>query len=75
MLIETKISKGYSTVVPAYVRKKMDIEPGDILIWELEGRELKVLPRKNVELENIIGIIDEGGDAVESKKKVQRGMK
>lgn len=75
MLMETKISKGYSTVVPAYVRKTMDIEPGDILIWELEGSDIRVSPRKKVELDNIIGIIDRGGNALEAKKKIQRGMK
>ncbi len=31
--------------------------------------------RKKVDLENILGIFDEGGNAVESKKKVQRGLK
>jgi len=75
LLMKTKISKGYSTVVPAYVRKTMDIEPGDILIWEMEGNDIRVSPRKKVELDNIIGIIEKGGDALEAKKKIQRGIK
>lgn len=75
LLMETKISKQYSTVVPASIRKTMDIEPGDILVWELEGRDLKVMPRKKVELNAIIGILDKGGNALEAKKKIQRGIK
>lgn len=75
LLMETKISKQYSTVVPASIRKTMDIEPGDILVWELEGRGLKVMPRKKVELNAIIGILDKGGNALEAKKKIQRGIK
>lgn len=32
--MKTKISKGYQVVVPAEVREKFGLEPGDILLWE-----------------------------------------
>ena len=73
MISETKISKGYSTVVPAEIRKAMNIAPGDILVWELEGKGLKVSSRSRSELEDIIGLISKGGDALESKKRIQSG--
>ena len=30
-MAETKISKGFQTVVPAEIRKKFNVGPGDIL--------------------------------------------
>ncbi|MGB2727685.1 MAG: AbrB/MazE/SpoVT family DNA-binding domain-containing protein [Halobacteriota archaeon] len=75
MMSETKISKRYSTVIPMKVRKAINIAPGDILVWELDGKNLKLFPRRRVELENIIGLISEGGDALKAKKRIQRGPK
>jgi len=75
LISETKISKGYSTVIPASVRKAIGIKPGDILLWDYDGDELKIIPRKKVNLNNIVGLIKKGGNAVESKKRIQRGAK
>lgn len=71
--MKTKISKGYQTVVPKVVRGKFGIEPGDSLLWEERGNEVVVRPKKKTTIEDIIGIISVGGDAVASKKKAQRG--
>lgn len=71
--MKTKISKGFQTVVPKEIRKKMGIKPGDSLLWEERGDSAVVKPRKRKTLEDITGIISVGGDAVELKKKVQRG--
>jgi len=74
MVSETKISSGYSTVIPADIRKSLGINPGDILEWTLEKHEIKVKPRKKVEFKDIVGLIEEGGDALSAKKKIQRGV-
>ena len=73
MACETKVSKGYQTVVPAELRQTHGISPGDKLLWEEEKGEIKVKVKKRKTLEDIAGMISVGGDAVESKKKAQRG--
>lgn len=73
MVSETKISKGYQTVVPAEFREAHSISPGDRLVWEEEKGEIKVRVKKRKTLEDIKGMINVGGDAVEWKKKAQRG--
>ncbi|MCX6696919.1 MAG: AbrB/MazE/SpoVT family DNA-binding domain-containing protein [Methanoregula sp.] len=70
---ETRLSKGNSTILPAGIRKAMNLEPGDVLEWKLVGETITVIPRKREVLENIIGMISHGGDAVESKRKAQKG--
>jgi len=75
MASETKISKGYQTVVPAELREAYGISPGDRIVWEEEKGEIKVRVRKKKTLKDIIGIVSgrEKTDAVELKKKAQRG--
>ena len=73
MLSETKISSKYQTVVPSQVRKDYDIEPGDILEWEESGKTIVLKVRKRTTLSDIKGLISVGGNAVKSKKRLQRG--
>ncbi|MEA3293588.1 MAG: AbrB/MazE/SpoVT family DNA-binding domain-containing protein [Euryarchaeota archaeon] len=75
MLSETKISKGYQTVVPAKIRKAYRIMPGDILNWTDTKGGILVQPRKKRTLKDIAGIVKADGDAVESKKRIQKGLK
>jgi bifunctional DNA-binding transcriptional regulator/antitoxin component of YhaV-PrlF toxin-antitoxin module len=75
MLSETVISKGYQTVVPAKIRKVHNLMPGDVLEWSDSENGIIVQPRKKRTLEDIIGIAQAVGDAVESKKQVQKGLK
>ncbi len=75
MLSETVISKGYQTVVPASIRKTYKIAPGDILEWVENEKGILVQVRKKRTLKDIIGIVKTEGDAVESKKKIQKGLK
>jgi AbrB family looped-hinge helix DNA binding protein len=72
---ETKISKGYQTVIPSKIRKAHNIKPGDILDWTETEKGILVQPRKKRTLQDITGLIKTEGDAVESKKKVQKGFK
>lgn len=75
MLSETVISKGYQTVVPAKIRKAHDIMPGDVLDWIDSEAGIIVHPRKKRTLNDIIGLVKSEGDAVESKKRAQKGLK
>ena len=75
MLSETVISKGYQTVVPARIRKAHRIMPGDVLEWIDTEQGILVQPRKKRTLQDIVGIVKSGGDAVESKKMIQKGLK
>ena len=70
---KTKISDGYSTVLPAEIRKALNLTPGDILQWDVEDGIITIQPRKKVTLTGICGVISSGGDAVNDKKKIQSG--
>ena len=74
MLSKTKISKGYQTVIPSAVREAFDIEPGDYVEWTERGEGLVVRFRKRKRLRDLTGIGSAPADAVELKKRVQRGM-
>ena len=73
MVSKTKISEGYSTVLPAKIRKVLNLTPGDILEWDVEDGIITIRPRKKVTLTGICGAISAGGDAVNDKKKIQSG--
>lgn len=72
---ETRLSNNNSTIVPAEVRKRFDITPGHILVWEVKNGMIEVLPQKKVTFDAIVGIIDVGGDAVAAKRRIQAGRK
>lgn len=74
VLIKTKISKGFQTVVPKEIRKKLGLVPGDSITWE-EKRDgtVVVKPKKKKSLDDVVGIIAVGGDAVADKKRVRQG--
>ncbi len=75
MSSETVVSNGYQTVVPVKIRKAHDISPGDVLEWIDTDDGIIVQPRKKRTLKDIIGLVKAEGDAVESKKRVQKGLK
>ena len=72
---KTKVSKGYQVVVPASIRKEHAIQPGDELVWESREEGIRVVPRKRLKWKDIAGMVDYPGDAVEAKRRVQRGGK
>ena len=76
MASETKISRGFQTVVPSDIRKRFDVGPGDILEWITTENGAEIKFRKKVTIDDIFGMVDgPETDAVELKKKVQRGEK
>lgn len=44
--IETKVSSGFQTVLPAEIREKFDVGPGDEVVWTVIGNEIFVRVRK-----------------------------
>ena len=45
--ITTKISKGYQTVLPSEIRRKIGGEPGDEIIWSVVGNDVFLHVRKH----------------------------
>ena len=73
MSCETKISKGFQIVVPLEIRKEFNLNPGDKLEWIKNKNEIFVKVRKRKHFKDIIGIISVDANAVELKKKAQKG--
>ncbi len=70
----TKVSKGYLTVVPREIRKASDVREGDVLEWSREGDKIVVRPRHLRTIDDVVAVFSNGGDAVASKRDVQRGI-
>lgn len=45
-VVRTRISKGYQTVVPSEVRRRIGGEPGDEIIWSIIGNDVYLRVRK-----------------------------
>lgn len=43
-IMDTMVTKGGETVVPAAIRKRYQIEEGDRLVWLAEGSTIRVVP-------------------------------
>lgn len=73
---ETKVTDANQTQVPAELRHKHGVEPGDIVVWEeTPDGEVRVRFRKRRSIWDLVGKAPGagGGDAVETKKRAQRG--
>jgi AbrB family looped-hinge helix DNA binding protein len=44
--VETKVSRGFQTVLPAEIREKFDVGAGDEVVWIVIGNEIFVRVRK-----------------------------
>jgi bifunctional DNA-binding transcriptional regulator/antitoxin component of YhaV-PrlF toxin-antitoxin module len=76
MTSTTKLSNGFQTVVPSEIRKKFDIGPGDVLEWKPTDNGAEITFRKKLSFQDVAGMVKgEPTDAVELKKKFQRGEK
>jgi len=42
--MQTAVSKRGQTIIPAQIRKKYHIQPGDYLVWLDDGQTIKVVP-------------------------------
>lgn len=73
--VRTRISRGYQVVVPAEVRHRHNLDVGDEVIWEMNGKAVVTEFRRKPSLFNIVALGrsgDKGGSA-EKKKRVQGG--
>ncbi|HEX2022273.1 MAG TPA: AbrB/MazE/SpoVT family DNA-binding domain-containing protein [Candidatus Thermoplasmatota archaeon] len=43
---ETRVTEGFSASIPAEIRRKLGIEAGDVLVWEVKDSKLAVRVRK-----------------------------
>jgi bifunctional DNA-binding transcriptional regulator/antitoxin component of YhaV-PrlF toxin-antitoxin module len=71
---ESRVSKGYLTVVPKRIRRAANIAEGDRLAWSLEGGRIVVAPRRARSLKDVTALISHGGNSVTSKRRAQRGV-
>jgi bifunctional DNA-binding transcriptional regulator/antitoxin component of YhaV-PrlF toxin-antitoxin module len=70
-LSESRVSKGYLTVVPKGIRRAVAIGEGDVLEWEVDDDRVVVRKRTRRTVSDITGMISHGGDAVQSKREAQ----
>ena len=73
---ETVITAANQTQVPADLRAKYGLAPGDLVVWEEETEgTVRVRFRSRHRLEDLVGAFPggAGGDAVVAKKTAQRG--
>jgi AbrB family looped-hinge helix DNA binding protein len=73
MSSKSKISKGFLTVVPKEVRRKVDLKEGDTIEWNVNGETIRVLLHRKVGIDDIVAFASHGGDSVVSKKEIQAG--
>jgi bifunctional DNA-binding transcriptional regulator/antitoxin component of YhaV-PrlF toxin-antitoxin module len=70
-LSESRVSRGYLTVVPKGIRRVAAIAEGDVLEWEIEEDRVVVRKRKRRTLSDVTGFVSRGGNALDSKHEVQ----
>ena len=77
-MIETKIYPDSRTVVPAAVKKALNVSDDCIVQWNIneEKQIVEVSFRKKRSLSEIITMVkDDGRDSVDIKKKISEGEK
>ena len=42
--MQTSVTKRGQTVIPATIRSRYDIQPGDYLVWVDDGTTIKIVP-------------------------------
>ena len=75
MQVETKVTDSNQTQVPAQVRSKHQVGPGDLVVWEeTPDGELRVRFRRRHTLRDMAGLARGAakGDAVQAKRRAQR---
>jgi bifunctional DNA-binding transcriptional regulator/antitoxin component of YhaV-PrlF toxin-antitoxin module len=72
----SKVYKGFQTVIPNKIRKELDINIEDTLNWKIEGEYMivKVNKQKSLrDLEKFSISLNESTDSVDLKKRSGRG--
>lgn len=72
----SKVYKGFQTVIPSKIRNELNIDVEDTLIWKIEGEYMvvKVNKQKSLrDLEKFSIYVNEKTNSVDLKKKSGRG--
>jgi bifunctional DNA-binding transcriptional regulator/antitoxin component of YhaV-PrlF toxin-antitoxin module len=73
---ETKLYKGWQTVVPLEIRKKLNVDSKDVLEWNItpNGKAIVTFKKKKT-IHDIVGIAhsEKKTNAVKLKKRAQLG--
>jgi len=75
-MVYTKLYKGYQTVVPAEIRKELNLTMDDVLDWSTEDGKMIIEIKRQRPISDLRRFIikdTEPTDAVELKKKAGRG--
>lgn len=75
-MVYTKLYKGYQTVVPAEIRKELNLTMDDILDWSTEDGKMIIEIKRQAPMSDLTEFefyAPEPVDAVEIKKKSGRG--
>ena len=75
-VIRSKVLPGFQVTVPAELRKRFEVGVSDEVTWIIDGDQVKVDFKKRPSLQNIAALGtsgDRAANAVESKKRTQRG--
>ena len=56
----SKINKHGQATIPAYIRAKKGISPGDEVSFEIQGNQIvvQILPKQTLTLEDVPGFLD-----------------
>lgn len=75
-MVSTKVYKGFQTVIPAEIRKELNIKQSDVLEWKTKENKIILTKKEKNDISSLIGIIsDEKLDSVEATKKAGMGEK
>lgn len=75
-MVYTKLYKGYQTVVPAEIRKELNLTMDDILDWSTEDGKMIIEIKRQAPMSDLSEfeiMAPEPTDAVELKKRSGRG--
>lgn len=79
MSTETRVYETNQTTIPSQIRKKFDIQPNDIVLWEELEDGVKITFKKKISIYDVTGIVEGNSknptNAVKLKKIVGRGEK
>ncbi len=65
ILATTKLYKNYQVAIPKIIRSKVDLDLNNtVLEWKYNKNtnEIIIIPRKKVELDDVLGIIEDDGE-------------
>lgn len=75
-MVYTRLYKGFQTVVPAEIRKELDLQMDDLLDWTIEDGKMVIEIKRQRPISDLSRFVIKGTgptDAVELKKKAGRG--